>query len=74
MKDTEDKAAISLAFAAGLPWFLLGASEVGILPRAAGSSIVWLGLAAFAALATWGIMSLKGIREYANVRAMEGRS
>ncbi len=71
MKDTEDKAAISLAFAEGLPWLLLGASEVGLLPRSAGSSIVWLGVAAFAALATWGMMSLRGIREYAEAPTTE---
>lgn len=65
MKDTEDKAAFSLAVAVGLPWLLLGAWELGLVPGWAGSSIALLGVGAFTSLVTWGLVSLKGIRAYA---------
>ena len=72
MKDTEDKAALALASAVGLPWLLLGATETGLVSRSAGSLIVWIGLTSFGALVAWSLASLKGIRAYADLPASEG--
>jgi len=66
MKDTDDKAAFGFAAAIGVPWILVGVIETGLIPSSSGTSIAVLALASFAALAAWGLGSLRSIRAYAH--------